>query len=217
MQQSKVDNYHSERGALAYQRDHETKLHRKVSTRIELRILAGLFGEIAADGPIDRVLDLPCGTGRLFEFLQGLASEVWEADFSPTMLELNRELHDSAADRYIECSALDVPLPDRSVDVTLSVRLNHHLETLDDRLAHLSEAMRLSRRAVVVTFFDAASLKNLLREIRRPFNKKRSKFSLRRKQVREHAREHGYRVQRFAALSHVGSGHVFALLTRDAR
>ena len=70
MQQGKIDNYRSERGAQAYQRDHETKLHRKVSTQLELRILGQIFADLARQQPIERVLDLPCGTGRLLPFLR---------------------------------------------------------------------------------------------------------------------------------------------------
>src|SRR5262245_47264564 len=129
MHKSKLDNYNSPRGALAYKSDYQNKLHRKVSDGIERGIFTRFF---AALPQLESALDLPCGAGRLFDLIAERVPRVIEADWSQTMLELDRRDHDARARGYLRCSALDIPLPDRALDLVVSVRLSHHLETEND-------------------------------------------------------------------------------------
>ena len=50
MRQDKLDNYRSERGALAYQSDHQRKLHRRWSDRRERHIFHRFLGRLAPMG-----------------------------------------------------------------------------------------------------------------------------------------------------------------------
>lgn len=211
MEQSKIDNYVSARGALAYKADYDAKLHRKLSDRWERAIFARLFDAI---GPSESLLDLPCGAGRLFELFSRHARSVIEADFSPTMLRLNAADHGGRAAGYVRCSGLAIPFADRSIDTVVSVRLNHHLATPADRERHLRELLRVARRAVVLTYFSHNSLKNWIRRLRRPFNKKGAKHTMTTGRVLEIARAAGFVPRRLEPLSRIGSGHVFALLLR---
>jgi ubiquinone/menaquinone biosynthesis C-methylase UbiE len=213
VQPSKLDNYNSPRGAQAYKSDYEQKLHRKVSDRIERRIFARFFARL---GRCRTVLDLPCGAGRLFDLLQSNADHVLEADWSITMLDLDRKDHDSGARGYLRCSALEIPLPDRAVDVVVSVRLSHHFDAHEDRLAHLRELFRVADRGVIVTFFSHHSLKNVLRRVRAPFDGKTPKNTLRTAEVVALAAACGFTLVEARPLSRLGSGHVFALLERRA-
>lgn len=214
MSQAKIDNYHSVRGAQAYYDDHQTKLHRRYSDRRERQILTRFLGRVERGG---RLLDAPCGFGRLFEVLSEHADAVVESDFSPTMLQLNRSLHGGRAAAYLECSALEVPRPDRYFDTVVSVRLNHHLETERDREAHIRELCRLSDNAVVFTYFSRSSLKNRLRQLRSLWSKKRPKHTLTREQVRAVLAESGFATVAQRPLSRLGSGHVYVLARRVGR
>ena len=211
MQKSKLDNYNSPRGASAYKSDYQTKVHRKVSDTLERRIFARLFAGL---GEVGSLLDLPCGAGRLYSLLAERSPRVYEADWSFTMVGLNRDDHQGAASGYLRCSALQIPFADRAVDVVVSVRLSHHLETVADREQHLRELCRVARKAVIVTYFSHYSLKNWLRRLRAPFNRKSPKHTLRTAQVAAFAQACGYRLTTTIPLSLVGSGHVFALLRR---
>lgn len=213
LQPSKLANYQSERGANAYLHDHETKLHRQVSDRAERRILRSFFAEV---GPLESILDLPSGYGRLLGLLREHAPRIVEADVSATMLKLNAERHGEDAAEYLECSGLAIPVEDRHFDGVVSVRLNHHLESESAREAHLRELCRVARRAVVVTFFSHRSLKNLLRRLRAPFNKKKPKNTMRPERVVEVFAECGFEVRRLAPLSRIGSGHVYGLFVRKS-
>lgn len=211
MERSKLVNYNSERGANAYKADYANKLHRKVSDRRERRIFARWFAEL---GPFDSLLDVPCGAGRLYGLFQQHARAVYEADWSFTMVALDRADHDAAAAGYLRASALEIPLADASVEAVASVRLSHHLVDERDRERHLRELFRVSARVVVATWFSATSLKNRLRRLRAPFDKKKPKNTLHTRRVEAIAHECGFDMRAAAPLSRIGSGHVFGLFVR---
>lgn len=212
MQQSKLHNYNSQRGASSYKADYQNKLHRKLSDKRERALLTRYFDAI---GPVDSILDLPCGHGRLSGFLKGRCRRLIEADWSFTMVALNQQDNGTDGRRYFRASALEIPLPDRSVDVVVSFRLSHHLETQELRERHLRELFRVARKAVVVTWFSATSLKNLLREVRVRLGRKKPKNVLRNDRVRAIARENGFRQDNAKGLFFIGSGHVLGHFTRS--
>lgn len=211
MQQSKLQNYNSGRGALAYKSDYQKKLHRKLSDRRERALLARYFQQI---GNVDTILDLPCGHGRLSDLLQQRCARLVEADWSFTMVDLNRRDHGDEQRRYLRCSALQIPLPDRSIDVVVSFRLSHHLETQELRELHLRELFRVARKAVIVTWFSATSLKNRLRQMRVVLGKKKPKNVLHGDRVRQIAEGSGFTAKAMRPLFLVGSGHVLGLFER---
>ncbi len=211
MQRSKLQNYNSARGASAYKADYQHKLHRKLSDRRERALLLRYFARI---GDVETILDLPCGHGRLSDFLATRCRRLVEGDWSFTMVGLNKADHGTDGRHYVRASALEIPLPDRSVDVVVSFRLSHHLETQELRERHLRELFRVARKAVIVTWFSATSLKNLLREVRvRLFGKSR-KNVLRNARVRAIAHESGFDQLAARPLFVVGSGHVLGLFVR---
>jgi len=217
MQQSKLHNYNSTRGAEAYKADYRNKLHRKWSDKRERALLNQYFAHI---GHVDTILDLPCGHGRLSDFLRSRCQQLIEGDWSFTMVSLNQRDHgpepkDGVTSRhYVRATALEIPLPDRSVDVVVSFRLSHHLESQELRERHLRELFRVARKHVIVTWFSATSLKNLLREVRVKLTGKKPKNVLRNDRVRAIAKEAGYTQQLAKPLFLIGSGHVLGLFSR---
>ena len=217
MSTAKVDNYRSQRGASAYYQDHQSKMHRRLSDRRERRILSEFLTRCAStrDGrKLGSLLDCPSGYGRLIGLFREHADAVIEGDFSPSMLALNEELHGDEAREYLQCSALDVPRPDRTFDAVVSIRLSHHLDEVEDRRQHIRELCRISDDVVILTFFSATSLKNRLRRLRALWNKKRPKNTLAPKEVRRTFAECGFEVARMVPLARVGSGHVYTLARR---
>lgn len=217
MQQSKLHNYNSTRGAEAYKADYRNKLHRKWSDKRERALLNTYFARI---GHVDSILDLPCGHGRLSDFLRTRCQQLIEGDWSFTMVSLNQKDHGPEpkagvpSRHYVRATALEIPLPDRSVDVVVSFRLSHHLESQELRERHLRELFRVARKHVIVTWFSATSLKNLLREVRVKLAGKKPKNVLRNDRVRAIAAEAGYTQQLAKPLFLIGSGHVLGLFSR---
>ncbi|GAB4144785.1 MAG: hypothetical protein Fur0037_12610 [Planctomycetota bacterium] len=218
MQPSKLQNYNSARGASAYKDDYQRKLHRKLSDRRERALLRSYFARL---GPLRSILDLPCGHGRLSDFLSRKCGHLIEADWSYTMVSLNKADHrartghpEEAVRRYLRCSALEIPLPDRSVDCAVSFRLSHHLETQELRERHLRELFRVADKAVVVTWFSATSLKNVLRQVRVRLGRKKPKNVLGNERVRALAAEAGFDQRIARPLFLIGSGHRLGLFVR---
>lgn len=211
MQQGKLTNYNSTRGATAYKADYQNKFHRKFTDARERKLLTDYFATL---GKLDSILDLPCGHGRLAGFLKERCGRLIEGDWSFTMVSLNQADNGKQDRSYMRASALEIPLPDRSVDAVVSFRLSHHLESQELRERHLRELFRVADQAVIVTWFSATSLKNRLREVRVKLFGKSRKNVLRNERVRAIAEECGY-VQRFAKpLFLIGSGHVLGMFVR---
>lgn len=216
MQQHKLQNYNSTRGAEAYKADYRNKLHRKWSDKRERTLLQSYFLELGQLGltQAESILDLPCGHGRLSGLLKENCRQLIEADWSFTMVSLNARDHGRDGRSYFRASALEIPLPDRSVDVAVSFRLSHHLETQELRERHLHELFRVARKAVIVTWFSASSLKNVLRQVRVKLAGKKPKNVLRNARVREIAEQDGFEQRRAKPLFRIGSGHVLGLFVR---
>lgn len=212
MQQHKLQNYNSIRGAEAYKADYRRKLHRQWSDKRERALLHRFFGRL---GRVGTILDLPCGHGRLSTLLASHCDRLIEGDWSFTMVSLNQRDHGGERRHYVRASALEIPLPDRAVDVAVSFRLSHHLETQELRERHLRELFRVADKAVIATWFSATSLKNLLRELRVRIGRKRPKNVLRNARVREIAAACGFRQDLARPLFLIGSGHMVGLFTRS--
>lgn len=211
MQPSKLQNYNSTRGAEAYKADYQSKLHRKWSDKRERALLTRYFAHV---GDVESILDLPCGHGRLSDLLRRHCQRLVEGDWSFTMVQLNQRDHGRDRRHYVRASALEIPFADRSFDVAVSFRLSHHLETQELRERHLRELFRVARKHVIVTWFSATSLKNILRQLRVKVTGKNPKNVLRNERVRAIASEAGYTQQLAKPLFLVGSGHVLGLFTR---
>ncbi len=107
------------------------------------------------------LLEVGCGTGIWMKFLK-------EKEFKePTGLDLSldmlRQAKKKGLKKLVNGTALSLPFPDDSFDVSLFIT---SLEFVTDRKRALLEAARVSREAVVVAFLNRHSLLNLYREVK---------------------------------------------------
>ena len=191
-------------------RDHSTK---RLTTRRELRLL---YRMLQNQGPCKVLLDLPCGGGRLSSPLERYTDLLIEADVGLGQLHYGRE-HGRVSNRqeWMAASGFNIPLRDASVDGTVCVRLTHHLPAEAEREQLVRELLRVSKRFLIMSFFDYDSVKNIVRRLRRPFNRKPPKSTMRRGQLRRLARDCGARLVEAPALSLLWSGHRYALIVKD--
>ncbi|MCK4298129.1 MAG: methyltransferase domain-containing protein [Planctomycetes bacterium] len=108
-------------------------------------------------GHLDRVLDVPAGTGRLFDVLSDYTREAAVAsDVSVEMLDLARSQSEDTGDvvHLVQADLLALPFADDAFDAVVCVRFVHHLRSGRTRVEALGELARVSRRYVVMTFFD---------------------------------------------------------------
>ena len=72
----------------------------------------------------ERVLDLPCGTGRLLPFLRDQGHIVAQGDGAFAMLKQTQQ-RSMTGELLIQANALQTPFADRSVDGTVMFRFLH--------------------------------------------------------------------------------------------
>jgi len=162
------------------------------------------------------LLDLPCGGGRLTPAFAASADLVIEADIGLGQVLYGRSESRVATPRvWMTASAFHIPLRDSAVDGTICVRLSHHLPTPAERERLLEELLRVSRRFVIMTYFDHYSVKNALRRLRRPFDRQPPKMTMTTAHVMELALLCGARLVAAPPLSRIGSGHRYALILKE--
>lgn len=191
-------------------RDRTTK---RWSTAREFRLLERLLGSQPRS---DLLLDIPSGGGRLSEQLGGYTDLLLEADIAYGQLLYALEHHEGGDDRaWMTASAFHIPFRDESVDGVVCCRLSHHLPTPDERERLVTELLRVARRFVIMTFFDHHSVKNYIRRVRRPFNRKPPKMTMSVARVRELASGNGAELVAAPPLSRLFSGHRYGLMVKE--
>lgn len=138
----------------AYGRDkatgYEQKRRRQATWHRENAIVKRWSQTVSAGS---RVLDLPCGTGRLFPILFQRGISVVGADLSSDMMaEIPSSVrHSPLLEGLVRCDAVDLPYPHRHFDYVVSLRL-FHLGTVpkDVQVRMLTEFMRVAAKGVVL-------------------------------------------------------------------
>ena len=128
-----------------------------------------------------RVLDLPCGVGRLASILVANGFLVTGADSSSHMIELAqqgwrthcRNSPGLAGKAQFEVQdIMGTSFEDQQFDAVISNRLFHHFIEPAVRQAALKELRRISAGPVIVSFFNSFSLESIrLGILRRFFHK----------------------------------------------
>ncbi|MDR2507767.1 MAG: class I SAM-dependent methyltransferase [Candidatus Accumulibacter sp.] len=140
--------------ARQYLNKHQDGLARRLSHWRDIQ-LARRALELA--GEPRRVLDLPCGAGRFWPMLCEHSKRiVLAADNSVDMLTLARAAQPRdvvARISAFQTSAFAVDLDANAVDCIFCIRLLHHIELSEHRLAILREFYRVSRDTVILSLW----------------------------------------------------------------
>jgi ubiquinone/menaquinone biosynthesis C-methylase UbiE len=205
--------YQTLESAAAYNYGYARRINKRMGTRREWRIIRG---HLARVGHSQTILELPCGGGRITPSLADATDFIIEADIAIGQIHFGRATSTVTTPRaWLTASAFHIPLRTDSVDGSVCVRLAHHLPTAAEQERLLHELMRVSKRFVIVTFFDHFSFKNLTRRIRHPFNRKPPKITMTMDQVARLARDNGGQLVAAPPLSRIASGHRFALIVKS--
>ncbi len=124
--------------------------------------------KLAGITPPARILDIPCGTGRLSFFLAEKGFRVIGADISTAMIEQggkrSKNTFIKQQVKLVASDAESLSFPDSFFDVGVSLRLFGHLPP-ENRQKVLSELSRVSR-SVVVAYYHKNSVRGLIKRIR---------------------------------------------------
>lgn len=182
-----VARYESASGATAYRHKYRGSLTRRLSNRRELSIVSKALKRAGTSG---RVLDVPCGAGRLTPTLLRQAEHVTCVDLSASMVDEARDALSAFGERvgFTVASADALPFDDGAFDTAVCHRLVHHMETADERAGVFRELARVARRAVICSFSDDSTWK--ARSQRRR-GVKRRRYPLEPRQFFEEVAAHG--------------------------
>jgi ubiquinone/menaquinone biosynthesis C-methylase UbiE len=123
-----------------------------------------------------RVLDVPCGGGRVALRLAKKGYSVSAADLSDSMIQIATE---TMAENKINCpvekqDVEKLTLPDRGFDTIISFRLFHHFPSPDIRSRVVKELCRVARKYVVLSYFSPYSATSVRNKLRAAMGGKRS-------------------------------------------
>lgn len=205
--------YQNLEDATDYNMEYKEILFKRWSTKREFTLLERL---LSSQPKCERLLDLPCGGGRLSPQIGRFTNTLIESDIGKGQVRYARQ--NSTLDIpqiFMTSTAFKLPLRDNSVDATVCIRLNHHMPTRQEREQLMAEILRVSKRFVIMTYFDYNSVKNTLRRARRPFNKKPPKMTMRTSEVEAVAKAHGARLVQCPNLAALSSGHRYGLMVKE--
>ena len=121
--------------------------------------------ESVGPGPLD-VLDIPCGSGRLFAPMAARGYRVVGADLSAEMLEAaHRRQPDRALRGLVRCDAAALPFRDRSFDLVVCMRFLYYFDPAG-RIGLIREMARVARRGLLLQYRLRATLPAFLWKVR---------------------------------------------------
>jgi SAM-dependent methyltransferase len=151
-------------------RRYEARRYGGVVRRLNHRLLERALAKgLAGVRPGGVVLDAPCGTGVLADFLRGLGLRIVGADISPAMLEVAKERGPVIG--HVRADLERPPLRPGSVDAVVSTRFLMHLPAaLRPRV--LRAMATLTRGPVVATVCHPYTVKTFGRSVRAALGRK---------------------------------------------
>lgn len=113
------------------------------------------MAQILGKEPVDHLLDMGTGTGRILELFAGRASQVTAIDRSPDMLRLARaKLPEGTGGKFdlILGDFCDVPLPPESVDLVTAHQILHYSPTPERVIDEVGRLLGERGRLLIVDF-----------------------------------------------------------------
>lgn len=189
--------------ALAYQRVSPAK------HRAEMNLLDRAFALVPKS---HRVLDVPCGGGRVSIHLAHQGYAVEAADFSEAMVDIaTKNVANAGVRCVVERQDIEaMTYPDNHVGAIVCFRLFHHFPDAVTRHRCISELCRVAKRTVVLSYFSPLSATSLRRTLVAAAGGKRSpKHSTSLREIQGYFQLNGFRlVRNFARMPFIHTLHV---------
>ena len=129
--------YHSREAAEKYQQKIEKK--RRFSTQLELNMVRKSLGDVEGE----KILDCPCGTGRIDPILREKFTDIQGMDNAQSMLDVYLDGH---PERKAQMGDIfNLPFADNEFDWAVCHRLFHHFKSDEQRIGLLRSLSRVSR------------------------------------------------------------------------
>jgi len=148
-------------------RDYEEIAEHFSETRVKLWKDIIFLADFVNDG--DKILDLGCGNGRLFELFRDKKIDYIGIDLSKKLIEIARDKYkDYPNVKFLVRDALDTGFDENSFDLVYSIALLHQIPSKKYRLQSLNEVNRIlkSEGFLIVTVWNLWQkkyIKNILK------------------------------------------------------
>lgn len=151
------DAYKNKSVASSYDEDRFKSLKGKIEDKLEKTAIEKALSKISG---IQTVLDIPCGTGRITEFLLSKGFKLTGLDISGSMIDVAKERlkQFSNLEKLAVGDAENILFGDSSYDLVTSIRFFGHIPH-DTKLIVLREFMRISKKYIIVGY----AMKNTIR------------------------------------------------------
>ena len=193
-----------------YQQRYERRWTKRCVTSREI----GRIKQLLATQPrSSRMLDIPCGGGRVSGPLANATDLLLQADLSLSQVLTARQTLGAQGNfAWFTASAFLIPLKDGAVDGILCNRLIHHLPTAVEQERLIGELLRVAQRFVILSYCDYASLKSLGRRLRGKY----PGHTMRRKDLQAMVERHGASMGMDVPLWFEGSRLRYVLLQKSS-
>jgi len=162
------------------------------------------------------VLDIPCGTGRISEFLLDKGVNLTCADISEQMLSVARERlsgHARDVQDYTVMDIYNISRDDESYDCITCIRLFQHLNG-DERSKALRELARVTRKYVLVNVMYGSGYYGLVRKARQLVGAYAPRYAVTRQQLQQELNYGGLRVVKSIFSQPLYGGNLVLLLEK---
>ena len=89
----------------------------------------------------EKILDLGCGNGRLYEILKDKNIDYYGVDISEKLIEISRQKYPQA--KFQVADALNLPFPEEFFDKVFGIAVLHHIPSRELRVQSLKEIKRI--------------------------------------------------------------------------
>ena len=182
----------------------------------EMRLIDRAFALIPKS---HRVLDIPCGGGRVALHVADKGYATGLGDLSEPMLAIAREnVAKAGLDCAVERQDIEaLSYGDRAFDTIVSFRLFHHFPTPEIRRRAVRELCRVAGQFVVISYFSTKSVTSVRRKLQASLGgRKTSKYSTPLSEVRGYFDEAGFElVKDFAEMPIIHTLHLAVFKRRQ--
>lgn len=196
-----------------------TSLGGRLYDRMEKHVVATCLEAAARIVPVNTVLDLACGTGRMSEFLAARGYKMTCGDVSEEMLGVAKRRLSQAGFTDVTFLQLDIygtGQADGSHDCVSAFRLFQHL-TSEQRAKALREMARVSRRFVLVNVMYTSAYYGLVTRLRRALGRYTTRYTSSQSQIDQELDYAGLKIAKSAFTQPGFNGNRVLLLEKNAR
>jgi ubiquinone/menaquinone biosynthesis C-methylase UbiE len=156
-------------GVAAYERARYAHLDQRVLNALEHRLIARLIGSIGIARPT--LLNAPCGFGRFADIVEKKTARRVFLDLHPGMVRRCNSTLGPRGFNIVNGSLRNLPFDDAAFDVVMNIRFFHHYFEQSDRRTMLAELARVSKRFVILTYYQRSWIHSLNKKYARKKNR----------------------------------------------